>query len=117
MTTITAKVVATAPALELIERLSAIHGRLMFVQPYLGADGESPVCLPEGELMLGSNDLLLAEIGGAPFYIDAGEYAAWDEPQLEVDVAAGPTEGFSLESLEGGHFVTRRVASPRWWTQ
>ena len=54
----------------------------------------------------GPNDLLLGEVGGAPFYIDAEQYERWNRPQLVLDVAPGPAEGFSLEGLDGVHFRT-----------
>ena len=101
------RVVATEAALEVIRRLSAKHGRLMFFQSGGCCDGSSPICLLEGELPTGPNDLKLGEIGGAAFYIDADQYRRWNAPELLIDVAAGAAEGFSLEGLEAVHFLTR----------
>jgi uncharacterized protein (DUF779 family) len=49
----------------------------------------------------------LGEIGGAPFYIDAEQYERWGKPRFLVDVGPGAADGFSLESLEGVHFISR----------
>ena len=46
------RVTATPEALELIERLRAEHGPLMFFQSGGCCDGSSPMCLPDGELPL-----------------------------------------------------------------
>ncbi|HTX30379.1 MAG TPA: DUF779 domain-containing protein [Solirubrobacteraceae bacterium] len=102
-----ASVSATRAALEVIKNLEAAHGPLMFFQSGGCCDGSSPMCLKEGELPLGPGDIRLGEIGGAPFYIDADQYERWDRPRFVIDVSPGAAEGFSLEGLEGVHFLTR----------
>ena len=112
-------VTATPEALELIERLRARHGRLVFFQSGGCCAGSSPMCLPEGDLLPGTRDLHLGEIGGCAVYIDAEQYARWCRPELVIDVSPGVEESFSLETPEGVHFVSRTVggatpdASPR----
>ena len=98
---------ATRAALEVINRLEAAHGPLMFFQSGGCCDGSAPMCLKAGELPLSPTDLRLGEIGGAPFYIDGDQYERWQRPRFLIDVSPGPAEGFSLEGLEGVHFVTR----------
>jgi uncharacterized protein len=100
-------VTATPAALEVIHRLEAAHGPLMFFQSGGCCDGSSPMCLTDGELPLSPSDLLLGNIGGAPFYIDADQYERWRRPRFLIDVSPGPAEGFSLDGLDGVHFVTR----------
>ena len=102
-----ARIVATDAALDAIERLTAKHGRLMLFQSGGCCDGSSPLCLHEGELLTGPNDLLLGELGGMPVYIDAEQDERWNHPQFVLDVAPGPASGFSLEGLDGIHFFTR----------
>jgi uncharacterized protein (DUF779 family) len=102
-----AAVNVTEAALEVIQRLEAAHGPLMLFQSGGCCDGSSPVCLKDGELPLGPQDVRLGEIAGAPFYIDSDQYDRWGKPCLTIDVSAGAAEGFSLEGLEGVHFVTR----------
>ena len=104
------EIVTTDAAQAAIERLTAAFGPLMFFQSGGCCDGSSPICMREGELATGPNDLLLGEAGGAPFYIDAEQYRRWNQPQFILDVRAGAAEGFSLEGLQGVHFVTRSPA-------
>jgi len=100
-------VVATDRALEAIARLTARHGKLTFVQSGGCCDGSSPICLREGELILGPHDIELGEVGGAPFYIDEDTYERWHKPAFLLDVGPGAGHGFSLEEREGIHFTVR----------
>jgi uncharacterized protein (DUF779 family) len=100
-----ARVVATDAAVAEIGRLRAEHGPLMFFQSGGCCDGSSPMCFPDGELLLGPNDLLLGEIGGCSFYIDAEQYERWNWPVFVVDVAPGAGSGMSLEGVDGVRFV------------
>lgn len=97
----------TPAAFEVIRRLEAAHGPLAFFQSGGCCDGTSPLCFKAGELPPGPHDVRLGEIGDAPFYIDADQYERWGEPRFLVDVSTGAAEGFSLEGLEGVHFITR----------
>ena len=96
---------ATRAAIAVIVRLQADHGPLMFLQP--GCAGTSPICIEQGELMFGPHDLWLGDIGGAPFYVDGGQYERSGKPRFIIDVSPGSSEGFSLEGAYGVHFVTR----------
>ena len=60
------RVAATEAALAELARLRAEHGPLVLFQSGGCCDGSSPMCFADGELLLGPNDLLLGEIGGAP---------------------------------------------------
>jgi uncharacterized protein (DUF779 family) len=100
-------VIATDAARDLIVRLVARYGSLMFVQSGGCCDGSAPICLREGELLLGPNDLLIGEIASCPFYIDQEQYERWRKPQFLIDVAPGDGDTFSLEGPEGMHFVAR----------
>lgn len=103
-------VTATEAARELILQLVAHSGPLIFMQSGGCCEGSAPMCLPEGELLLGPNDLLIGEIAGCPFYIDQEQYERWNRPQFLIDVLPGASDTFSLEGLEGVHFVTRTDA-------
>jgi uncharacterized protein len=100
-------VMATEAARGLIARLKARYGSLMFMQSGGCCDGSSPVCLREGELLLGPNDRLIGEIDECPFYIDREQYERWREPQFLIDVSPGEGDTFSIEGREGVHFVAR----------
>ena len=101
---------ATDAALKAIGGLTAKYGKLMFVQSGGCCDGSSPICFSDGEFLLGPHDVLLGEVGGAAFYIDTDQYERWNRPSFLLDVAPGAAEGFSLEGLDGFHFVARAGA-------
>ncbi|HPB46327.1 MAG TPA: DUF779 domain-containing protein [Microthrixaceae bacterium] len=103
----TARVVATGEALELIGRLTAINGPLMFHQSGGCCDGSSPMCFTLGEFRVGDSDVLLGEVGGAPFYMSAEQFEYWKHTHLTLDVVAGRGGGFSLEAPEGVRFLIR----------
>ena len=105
-------VMVTEKARDLIARLKTRYGSLMFVQSGGCCDGSSPVCLHEGEMLLGPGDLLLGEIAGCPFYIDREQYERWRKPQFLIDVSPGEGDTFSIEGPEGMHFVARTVGKP-----
>jgi uncharacterized protein (DUF779 family) len=104
------RVVATEAAIAEIGRLRSEHGPLMFFQSGGCCDGSSPMCFAAGELLLGPNDLLLGEIEGCQFHIDAEQYERWNRPTLTLDVAPGSGSGMSIEETHGVHFV---LGSPR----
>lgn len=106
----TERVIATDAALELIELLKKRHGQVMFHQSGGCCDGSSPMCYPEGDLILGSQDVLLGEIGGSPFYMHKNQFDYWKHTQLIIDVVEGRGGMFSLEGVEGKRFLTRSRA-------
>jgi uncharacterized protein len=101
------RVVATESAVAEIRRLRDEHGPLMFFQSGGCCDGSSPMCFPDGELIVGPNDLMLGEVDGCPFYIDAEQYERWNRPTLALDVAQGAGSGMSLEGVHNLHFVVK----------
>jgi uncharacterized protein (DUF779 family) len=105
-------VAATPEAVELIERLREKHGAIVFHQSGGCCDGSAAMCLREGDLPPGPDDVQLGEIGGAPFFVDREQYRRWREPDFLIDVAPGVSGGFSLEEPEGVRFVSR-TPSPR----
>jgi uncharacterized protein (DUF779 family) len=100
------QVVATDAAVTVLRNLKATFGPLMLVQSGGCCDGSSPICLREGELLLGPDDELIGEVDGVPFYCDREQLERWNRPLLVLDVAPDPAEGFSLEGLAGVHFRT-----------
>jgi len=109
--TVPEPVSATRAALEVINDLEAAHGPLAFFQSAGCCAGTAPVCLRAGELPAGPGDRLLGSVAGAPFYMDAELYERWGRPRLEIDVAPGAADTFSLEGLADLHFVTRTPAA------
>jgi len=107
------RVLATEAALLLMAKLEARHGPLMFHQSGGCCDGSAPMCYPLGEFRVGSSDVALGRIGGAPFYMSSSQFEHWRHTQLVIDVVPGRGAGFSLEAPEGVRFLTRsRVFSP-----
>ncbi|QEC46537.1 DUF779 domain-containing protein [Baekduia soli] len=103
----TGRIAVTDAAREAIARLEEVHGRLMFFQSGGSCDGSSPLCLREGELVLGPHDRLLGEAAGMPVYIDEEQDVRFGRPEFVLDVASGPASEFSLEGSEGVHFILR----------
>jgi uncharacterized protein (DUF779 family) len=101
------RVSATPAALELIRRLEARHGPLLFHQSGGCCDGSSPMCFPRGEFAIGEVDVQLGEIGGQPFYMSESQFAYWMHTHLIIDVVEGRGGMFSLEGPEGLRFLTR----------
>lgn len=105
--TLPAQVQATPAALELIAKLAAKHGPVMFHQSGGCCDGSSPMCYPQGEFPLSDHDVLLGDLGGTPFYISAPQFEYWKHTQLTLDVVEGRGGMFSLENGEGVRFLIR----------
>lgn len=102
-----ARVGATPAAEDLIRRLAAAHGPLLFHQSGGCCDGSSPMCYPRGEFIVGDADVHLGEIGGQPFYMSLAQYAYWRHTRLVIDVVAGQGGMFSLDNGTGQRFLTR----------
>lgn len=107
------RVKVTEAAVELIQRLKAVHGDLMFHQSGGCCDGSAPMCYLAGELRVGESDVRLGEVEGCPVYIGARQYEHWKHTQLIIDAVPGRGAGFSLEAPEGLRFLTRsRLFTP-----
>ena len=95
----------TDKAREVIDRLKAEHGDLMFHQSGGCCDGSSPMCYPLGEFRVGSSDVLLGQIHGCPFYMARDQFELWQYTHLTVDVVAGRGASFSAEIPLGLRFI------------
>lgn len=98
---------ATPQALDLINWLVDHHGPVMFHQSGGCCDGSSPMCFPHGEFRVGSSDVQLGEVGGAPFFMSREQFEYWSHTHLTLDVVKGRGAGFSLEAPEGVRFLIR----------
>ena len=101
----------TEAAAELLRRLQARHGALMFHQSGGCCDGSSPMCYLDGEFLVGDRDVLLSilDVGsdGVAVWISGPQFEAWKHTQLVIDVVPGRGGGFSLEAPEGMRFLSR----------
>jgi uncharacterized protein (DUF779 family) len=98
-------VTATPQALELIERLRAEHGPVVFLQSAGCCGGSDPTCIRADMLLTSPGDLLLGAIGGADFWIERELFERWNRPDLVIDVVDEASDTFSLEGLVGKRFI------------
>jgi uncharacterized protein (DUF779 family) len=104
----TARVELSPAAGDLVDRLTAAHGPVMFHQSGGCCDGSAPMCYPRGEFRVGGADVLLGHVAGdVPFWMSADQFAYWQHTFLTVDVVPGRGSGFSLEAPDGVRFLIR----------
>ncbi len=106
------RVSVTPEAAELIRRLRADHGPLMFHQSGGCCDGSSPMCFPEGEFLTGDSDVRLGELDAGtpepvPVWMSREQFGYWSHTHLTIDVVPGRGAGFSLEAPTGNRFLIR----------
>jgi len=107
------RVAVTPEAADLLRRLRAEHGPLMFHQSGGCCDGSSPMCYPLGEFLTGPADVLLGSLdtGAAtdpvPVWMSAAQFQYWRHTHLTIDVVPGRGGGFSLEAPLGVRFLIR----------
>jgi uncharacterized protein (DUF779 family) len=101
------RVIATPAAVELIGKLVAEHGPVLFHQSGGCCDGSAPMLFPQGEFMVGSSDVKLGVIADVPFYMSESQFEYWQHTQLIIDCVPGNGGMFSLERPTGLRFLTR----------
>lgn len=106
------RVDVTGEAAELLRRLTADHGPLMFHQSGGCCDGSAPMCYPQGQFLTGASDVHLGDLDigldrPVPVWMGKAQFAYWEHTHLTIDVVAGRGAGFSLESPHGVRFLTR----------
>lgn len=103
----------TESAATLLAKLTEQYGPLMFHQSGGCCDGSSPMCYPDGDLIIGDADIQLGdlEVPGldrlVPFWMSVQQYEYWKHTHLTVDVVPGRGSGFSVEAPEGVRFLIR----------
>jgi uncharacterized protein (DUF779 family) len=110
------RVALSAEAVELLRRLWATHGPLMFHQSGGCCDGSSPMCFPAGDFLTSAADVELGRFDISPhrdgsqliaFWMSAEQFEYWSHTHLTVDVVTGRGSGFSVEAPEGVRFLIR----------
>lgn len=107
------RVALTGQAADLLRRLRAEHGPLMFHQSGGCCDGSSPMCYPLGEFVTGPSEVLLGSLAIAgipdpvPVWMSAAQFEYWSCTHLTIDVVPGRGAGFSLEAPLGVRFLIR----------
>jgi uncharacterized protein (DUF779 family) len=100
-------------ALALLAEIVADHGPVLFHQSGGCCDGSSPMCYPQGDFLIGDDDVLLGEIASMPVYIGGRQFELWRHTQLLLDVVPGRGGMFSLDNGREQRFLTRsRTFSP-----
>ena len=106
------RVDVTAEAAEMIRRLTAEHGPVMFHQSGGCCDGSSPMCYPDGDFLTGDSDAFLGTIDAGTekpveVWMSASQFAYWRHTHLTIDIVPGRGAGFSLEGPTGYRFLIR----------
>ncbi len=107
------RVDVTGEAAELIRRLTAEHGALMFHQSGGCCDGSSPMCFPLGEFMVGDSDVHLGDLSieritpDVQVWMSKSQFEHWKHTHLTIDMVKGRGGGFSLEAPAGVRFMIR----------
>lgn len=106
----TKRVLATEKAKEVIAKLKAEYGELMFHQSGGCCEGSYPHCFEKGGFLIGSNDVCIGEIEGCKFYMASDQFEYWKHTQLTLDAMEDRAASFSLESvLDVGFFIHSRL--------
>ncbi|NQX30068.1 DUF779 domain-containing protein [Microbacteriaceae bacterium VKM Ac-2854] len=107
------RVDVTPEAAEMLRRMTAQHGPLMFHQSGGCCDGSSPMCFPVGMFRTGAADVLLEtlHVDGIEqpieFYMSKSQFEYWKYTHLSVDLVDGRGSGFSVEAPENKRFMIR----------
>ncbi len=106
------RVSLTEEAAQLLRRLAAEHGPLMFHQSGGCCDGSAPMCYPAGEFIVGDADVHLGDLRvpgtePVPVWMARDQFAYWSHTHLTIDVVTGRGSGFSLEAPTGRRFLIR----------
>jgi uncharacterized protein (DUF779 family) len=107
MSDMTERILVSPEACEVIDRLRAEHGALMFHQSGGCCDGSAPMCFPKGEFRVGESDVKLGTIHDCDFFMSRDQFEYWKHTQLILDVTPGRGASFSLEIPLGIRFLIR----------
>ena len=101
------RVSATPAAIELIHKLTAQHGPILFLQSGGCCEGSVPLCMPANEFKPGASDVIIGEIEGATFYMGHNHFQFSENMHTILDAMPGSSGSFSLDCGTGFAFITR----------
>jgi len=101
------RVSATPAAIELIQKLKAQHGPILFLQSGGCCEGSVPLCMPCNEFKPGPSDIIVGEIEGATFYMGHNHFQFSENMHTILDALPGSSGSFSLDCGTGMAFITR----------
>lgn len=102
---ITSRVDITPEAAEIVRKMKAQHGELIFHQSGGCCDGSAPMLLTKDDFYLDESDILLGEIEGVKFYMNQDQYEYWKHTHLTVTITKGRGSSFSVEIPLGLRFL------------
>jgi uncharacterized protein (DUF779 family) len=101
------RVTISPEAADVLKKLIAINGPLMFHQSGGCCDGSQPMCFQEGDFLIGSSDVCIGVIENCPFWMSKDQFEYWKHTQLLIHVVKGRGASFSLEIPLGLRFITK----------
>ena len=104
------RVDVTPAAAEVIEKLKAEHGELVFNQSGGCCDGTAPMCYEKGDFYVPSRNVKMGEICGCEFFIDKDQFEYFKHSFITIDVREEKSafgNSFSLEIDLGYQFITK----------
>ena len=106
------RVVATDAAIALIREIQVDYPDILFHQSGGCCDGSSPMCYPDGDLIIGDADVHLGDLDAGldrqiPVWISRPQFEYWKHTHITIDVVPGRGAGFSVEAPTGKRFIIR----------
>ncbi|WP_419799423.1 MAG: DUF779 domain-containing protein [Terasakiella sp.] len=98
----------TPQARDILQKLKAEHGKLIFLISGGCCDGSAPLCFIASEFTLGESDIQIGLVDDTAVYVanTLSDHIKGDD-QFCLDVAPGRGGGFSLEAPYGVRFINR----------
>jgi uncharacterized protein (DUF779 family) len=103
----TERISATPPAKELIRKLTAEHGPIVFLQSGGCCEGSGPLCMPAHELKPSAMDVILGHLEGAVYYMSDSHFSFAENMHTILDAVPGSSGSFSLDCGSGMAFITK----------
>ncbi|NCA27476.1 MAG: DUF779 domain-containing protein [Methylophilaceae bacterium] len=101
------RISGTPPAIELIKKLTAQFGPLIFFQSGGCCEGSGPMCMPANEFRKTPSDVKVGEVEGAAFYMGHSHFQFSENTHTILDAIQGSSGSFSLDCGTGWSFITR----------
>ncbi|MES2498915.1 MAG: DUF779 domain-containing protein [Pseudomonadota bacterium] len=106
----TKRLSATPPAVALIDKLTAEHGEIIFLQSGGCCEGSGPLCMPKNEFHASPSDVVLGVLGTenkATFYMGNSHFTFAENMHTILDAQPGSSGSFSLDCGSGFAFITK----------
>ncbi len=101
------RISGTQPAIELIKKLTAQFGPIIFFQSGGCCEGSGPMCMPANEFRKTPSDVKVGEVEGASFYMGHSHFQFSENTHTILDAIQASSGSFSLDCGTGWSFITR----------